>query len=244
MCCLHKAARPLNPPTRLFKLCPLFCCAVLSCSNAHAKKPNFNVNGGFVEYTSNFLCNCAAQQIQQIPEQCEALHHCSRPSAWTEVLSLISATVLASEYRQVYCSCDVTCAYPEPVCGTPIRHGHCSQHSVQGACTEVDPECCAGPCNKSSRPSYCSTQVAARCLVVDGADCCSLLAPALPWHHHAAAAAAAAAAAVVDLCRRFKDQLLTPQVARLGITPLLAALQRLTPGKQHLTPLHADVLQL
>lgn len=42
------------------------------CSNYHAKKPNFNANGAFVEYTSNFLCNCAAHQIQQIPEQCES----------------------------------------------------------------------------------------------------------------------------------------------------------------------------
>jgi hypothetical protein len=50
--------------------------------------------------------------------------------------------------------------------------------------------------------------------------------------------------AVVELCRRFKDQLLNPQHARQGIMPLMAALQRLSPGKQHLTPLHADVLQL
>jgi hypothetical protein len=59
-----------------------------------------------------------------------------------------------------------------------------------------------------------------------------LLSPLLLW------------AAVVELCQRFKEQLLNPQHARQGVMPLMAALQRLSPGKQHLTPLHADVLQL
>lgn len=52
------------------------------------------------------------------------------------------------------------------------------------------------------------------------------------------------APAVVDLCHKFKEQLLAPEVARLGVGPLVAALQRLAPSKECLTPIHADVLQL
>jgi hypothetical protein len=49
----------------------------------------------------------------------------------------------------------------------------------------------------------------------------------------------------VELCRRFKAELLgSPQAARLGVLPLREALQRLAPSPAHLTPLHADVLQL
>jgi hypothetical protein len=51
--------------------------------------------------------------------------------------------------------------------------------------------------------------------------------------------------AVVELCHKFRDQLLgDPRAARGGIAPLLAALQRLAPSREHLTPIHADVLQL
>jgi hypothetical protein len=51
--------------------------------------------------------------------------------------------------------------------------------------------------------------------------------------------------AVVELCHKFKEQLVgDPRAARGGICPLLAALQRLAPSKEHLTPIHADVLQL
>jgi hypothetical protein len=41
------------------------------CSNAHAKRLNANANGAFTECTAQFLRNCAAQQVQHIPEQCE-----------------------------------------------------------------------------------------------------------------------------------------------------------------------------
>ena len=51
--------------------------------------------------------------------------------------------------------------------------------------------------------------------------------------------------AVVELCHKFKEQLVgDPRAARGGIAPLLAALQRLAPSREHLTPIHADVLQL
>jgi hypothetical protein len=46
----------------------VFC---VHCSNAHAKRPHANANGAFTEYTAHFLRNCAAQQVQHIPEQCE-----------------------------------------------------------------------------------------------------------------------------------------------------------------------------
>ena len=50
---------------------------------------------------------------------------------------------------------------------------------------------------------------------------------------------------VVELCHKYKEQLLgSPQAARTGIMPLCAALQRLAPSPEHLTPLHADVLQM
>eukprot|EP00879_Flechtneria_rotunda_P031253 GHRR01034123.1.p1 GENE.GHRR01034123.1~~GHRR01034123.1.p1 ORF type:complete len:356 (+),score=97.80 GHRR01034123.1:145-1212(+) len=92
---------------------------VLYLLNAHAKRPNSNANGGFTEYTAQFLSNCSAVQIQQAPEQ------------------------------------------------------------------------------------FC------------------------------------------ELCHKFKDQLLgSPQSARLGIAPLLSALQRLAPSQEQLTPIHADVLQI
>ncbi|KAF6258354.1 hypothetical protein COO60DRAFT_1701346 [Scenedesmus sp. NREL 46B-D3] len=51
--------------------------------------------------------------------------------------------------------------------------------------------------------------------------------------------------AFVELCHKFKEQLVgDPRAARGGIAPLLAALQRLAPSREHLTPIHADVLQL
>eukprot|EP00878_Enallax_costatus_P021594 GHUV01022876.1.p1 GENE.GHUV01022876.1~~GHUV01022876.1.p1 ORF type:complete len:400 (+),score=112.84 GHUV01022876.1:202-1401(+) len=86
---------------------------------AHAKRPNPNANGAFTEYTGHFLRNCAAQQIQQIPEQ------------------------------------------------------------------------------------FCA------------------------------------------LCRKYKDMLQEDhRLARLGMLPLMAALQRLAPSREHLTPIHADLFQL
>ncbi|KAF8060061.1 CSN3 [Scenedesmus sp. PABB004] len=51
--------------------------------------------------------------------------------------------------------------------------------------------------------------------------------------------------AFCELCRKYKEQLLgDPRAARSGVAPLLAALQRLAPSAEHLTPIHADVLQL
>jgi hypothetical protein len=51
--------------------------------------------------------------------------------------------------------------------------------------------------------------------------------------------------AVVELCHKYKDLLAgDARAARGGIVPLLAALQRLAPSREHLTPIHADVLQL
>lgn len=51
--------------------------------------------------------------------------------------------------------------------------------------------------------------------------------------------------AVCELCHRYKEQLVgDPKLARTGIAPLLAAWQRLAPSREHLTPIHADVMQL
>ena len=49
---------------------------------------------------------------------------------------------------------------------------------------------------------------------------------------------------VARLCRHFKDAVIAAGTPRLGLAPLLAALQRLRPGPSFLTPLHADILQL
>jgi len=49
---------------------------------------------------------------------------------------------------------------------------------------------------------------------------------------------------VAQLCHRFKEAVVGAGVPRLGILPLLAALQRLRPSPEHLTPMHTDVLQL
>lgn len=48
----------------------------------------------------------------------------------------------------------------------------------------------------------------------------------------------------MELCHAFREQLTAPSRARLGVRPLLAALERLAPHKECLTPIHADVLQL
>jgi hypothetical protein len=50
--------------------------------------------------------------------------------------------------------------------------------------------------------------------------------------------------AVAQLCRRYKEQAIAAGAPRAAILPLLAALQRLQPSPEHLTPMHADVLQL
>ncbi|KIY95926.1 COP9 signalosome complex subunit 3 [Monoraphidium neglectum] len=60
----------------------------------------------------------------------------------------------------------------------------------------------------------------------------------------AAAQIQLAPAVVAELCRRFKDQCVAAGTPRLGILPLLSALQRVRPTAEHLTPMHADVLQL
>lgn len=40
-------------------------------SLAHARRANFNADGAWAEYACQFLSNCAAAQIQLVPEQCE-----------------------------------------------------------------------------------------------------------------------------------------------------------------------------
>jgi len=50
--------------------------------------------------------------------------------------------------------------------------------------------------------------------------------------------------ALCDLCRKYKDQLIAAGTPRLGIRPLLIAAQKLQPSAEHLTPVHADALQL
>lgn len=170
--------------------------------NHHAKKPNFNVNGAFVEYTANFLCNCAAQQIQQIPEQCElqAVHrHRHLPAG----------------------ACHLRC-----VGLTAMRH------SQAAGGTRMPLVLCA---SHSSVVHRQTAEIIIRQSRSTGTE---------PNRGHALPCCCPLAAAVVELCRRFRDQLLTPQRARQGILPLLAALQRLSPAKTHLTPLHADILQL
>lgn len=165
------------------------CCD--GCSNAHAKRPNFNANGAFVDYTSNFLCNCAAQQIQQIPDQCEQ---------WLGELTHLKSSSQAIEVSSSIAQACTSAAPRAPLLSLPLLHDSC----------------------KHIRPTTCPALLLLP----------PLLAPPPP------------SSAVVELCHKYKDQLLTPQLARLGIMPLLAALQRLSPGQNHLTPLHADVLQL
>ncbi|KAI8464947.1 MAG: hypothetical protein J3K34DRAFT_99745 [Monoraphidium minutum] len=60
----------------------------------------------------------------------------------------------------------------------------------------------------------------------------------------AAAQIQLAPALFAELCRRYRDQVIAAGAPRLGILPLLSALQRLRPSAEHLTPMHADVLQL
>eukprot|EP00877_Chromochloris_zofingiensis_P003663 jgi/Chrzof1/13298/Cz07g28020.t1 len=47
-----------------------------------------------------------------------------------------------------------------------------------------------------------------------------------------------------SLCRKYKDQLVAAGHPRMGILPLQSAIQRLQPNPEHLTPIHADFLQL
>eukprot|EP00955_Chlamydomonas_euryale_P047524 353707-Chlamydomonas_euryale.AAC.6 len=54
----------------------------------------------------------------------------------------------------------------------------------------------------------------------------------------------ARAHAVAHLCKRFKEQVIALGCPRLGIAPLLCGLRKLQPSKEHLTPVHADFLQL
>jgi len=51
-------------------------------------------------------------------------------------------------------------------------------------------------------------------------------------------------AAVCSLCRKFREHLVSAGLMRLGILPLLAALERLRPSPEHLTPIHADAVLL
>ena len=51
-------------------------------------------------------------------------------------------------------------------------------------------------------------------------------------------------AAVCGLCRRYKELLVGSGTPRLGILPLEAAIRKLQPSREHLTPMHADFLQL
>ncbi|GBF98652.1 COP9 signalosome complex subunit 3 [Raphidocelis subcapitata] len=60
----------------------------------------------------------------------------------------------------------------------------------------------------------------------------------------AAAQIQLAPAVFAQLCRRFKERVAAAGAPRLGILPLLSALQRLRPSPEHLTPMHADALQL
>lgn len=46
------------------------------------------------------------------------------------------------------------------------------------------------------------------------------------------------------MCRKLREQVLVAGQPRLGILPLLSALQRLQPTPEHLTPIHQDVLLL
>ncbi len=59
-------------------------------------------------------------------------------------------------------------------------------------------------------------------------------------HRHACATAFA----VCVLCRRLREHLLATGHPRLGILALMAALERLRPTPEHLTPIHQDVLLL
>lgn len=55
---------------------------------------------------------------------------------------------------------------------------------------------------------------------------------------------ACVALAVAKLCRTFRDQVLAIGAPRIGINPLLAALRKLQPTREHLTPVHAEFFQL
>ena len=59
-----------------------------------------------------------------------------------------------------------------------------------------------------------------------------------PWH------ARPLRITVAQLCRTFKERVIAAGCPRLGVMPLLSAVQRLRPTPEHLTPMHADVLQL
>ena len=49
---------------------------------------------------------------------------------------------------------------------------------------------------------------------------------------------------VAHLCRKYKEHVIALGCPRLGVSPLLAALRKLQPSREHLTPIHSDFLQL
>ena len=49
---------------------------------------------------------------------------------------------------------------------------------------------------------------------------------------------------VAHLCRKYKEHVIALGCPRLGVSPLLAALRKLQPSREHLTPIHSDFLQV
>jgi hypothetical protein len=52
------------------------------------------------------------------------------------------------------------------------------------------------------------------------------------------------ARAVCSICKKYKDAMITGGAPRAGILPMLSAVRAFQPSREHLTPMHADVLQL